>query len=107
LRRRWINRGTPAHHLIDAATGCPAFTGVASVGVVAAGAAQSEVLAKSAYLAGPTAGLDLLRRHGVEGVLVTDDGMVHAVGSLARLDAWWATLNPPNRVVAADWMTRD
>jgi thiamine biosynthesis lipoprotein len=87
LRRRWINRGTPAHHLIDPATGCPAFTGVASVGVIAAGAAQSEVLAKTAYLAGPAAGLDLLHRHGVDGVIVTDDGMVHAVGPLVRLDA--------------------
>jgi thiamine biosynthesis lipoprotein len=87
LRRRWLNRGTPAHHLIDPATGCPAFTGVASVGVVAAGAAQSEVLAKTAYLAGPTAGLDLLHRHGVGGVIVTDDGMVHTVGQMVRLDA--------------------
>jgi hypothetical protein len=55
--------------------------------VIAAGAAQSEVLAKTAYLAGPAAGLDLLHRHGVDGVIVTDDGMVHAVGPLVRLDA--------------------
>lgn len=87
LRRRWSNRGTPAHHLIDPLTGCPAFTGVASAGVVAAGAAQAEVLAKSAFLAGPGAGMDLLHRHGVQGVIVTDDGRVHDVGRLIGLDA--------------------
>lgn len=84
LRRQWHNQAGPAHHLIDPATGRSANSGVASVGVVAAGAAQAEVLAKVAFLAGADLGLDLLRRHVVEGVIVTDDGQVHDVGLLAR-----------------------
>ena len=84
LRRQWHNQAGPAHHLIDPATGRSANSGVASVGVVAAGAAQAEVLAKVAFLAGADLGLDLLRRHAVEGVIVTDDGCVHDVGLLTR-----------------------
>ena len=84
LRRLWHNRSGPAHHLIDPATGRSANIGVVSVSVVAAGAAQAEVLAKVAFLDGPDLGLDLLRHHGVEGVIVTDDGRVHDVARLAR-----------------------
>ena len=104
LRRRWHTRAGLAHHLIDPATGRSANTGVASVGVVAAGAAQAEILAKVAFLAGPDAGLDLLHRHGVEGVIVTDDGRVHDVGLLTRSRPH---RNPPNPGRSADGTHRD
>lgn len=76
LRRQWkTDRGT-AHHLIDPTSGLPAETGVASVGVVAARAAQAEVMAKAALLAGPEGAVAFLNRHGLAGVVVTDHGAV-------------------------------
>jgi thiamine biosynthesis lipoprotein len=64
--------GAAAHHLLDPATGEPAWTGVVSATAVAPTAAEAEALAKAALLAGPVAGRALLARRG--GVLVGDDG---------------------------------
>jgi len=63
------------HHLLDPATGAPAWTGVVSATALAPTAAEAEALAKAALLSGPGAGLELLARHG-GGVLVLDDGDV-------------------------------
>ena len=63
----------PRHHLLDPATGAPAWTGVVSATALAPTAAEAEALAKAALLAGPRAGRALLARHG-GGVLVLDDG---------------------------------
>lgn len=71
-RRAW--RGAddaPAHHLLDPATGLPAFTGVAQVTALAPTAFLAEVHAKWALLSGPELGPARLP-HG--GVLVFDDG---------------------------------
>ena len=61
------------HHLIDPATGAPAWTGAVSATALAPTAAEAEALAKAALLSGPGAGRELLARHG-GGVLVLDDG---------------------------------
>ena len=61
------------HHLLDPATGAPAWTGVVSATALAPTAAEAEALAKAALLSGPGAGRELLARHG-GGVLVLDDG---------------------------------
>lgn len=76
-RRRWMRAGVPAHHVIDPTTGVPARSGVATVTVLAAETWWAEVLAKSALIAGTTAGLALLEREGVDGLLVADDGSMH------------------------------
>ena len=53
-RRSWLGTdGTPAHHLLDPATGRPAFTGVVQATAVAPTAVQAEVRAKAAVLSGP------------------------------------------------------
>ena len=65
--------GAAAHHLLDPATGEPAWTGVVSATALAPTAAEAEALAKAALLAGPLAGRALLARHG-GGVLVLEDG---------------------------------
>jgi thiamine biosynthesis lipoprotein len=78
----WWRGGAPAHHLIDPATGEPAWTGIVSATALAPTAAAAEALAKAALLAGPVAGRALLRAHG--GVLVADDGTVALVGAAAR-----------------------
>jgi thiamine biosynthesis lipoprotein len=71
-RRSWIDGdGRPAHHLLDPRTGQPAFTGIVQASALAPTAAQAEVLAKAAILAGPEQAAQWLR-HG--GLVVLDDG---------------------------------
>jgi FAD:protein FMN transferase len=77
--RLWQRPGGDfAHHLIDPATGAPAWTGLLTATALAPTALEAEALAKAALLSGPLAGRRLLRaRHG--GVLVHDDGVVDLV----------------------------
>ncbi len=73
-KRIWWDRGRPAHHLLDPASGRPAWTGVLSATAKAPTAALAEALAKAAVLAGPNAGRSILSRHG--GLLITTQGVV-------------------------------
>ena len=71
-RRSWIDReGRPAHHLLDPATGRPAFTGIVQVTALAPTATEAEALSKAALLSGPTQAERLLV-HG--GAIVLEDG---------------------------------
>ena len=71
-KRSWLGAGTrPAHHLLDPATGRPAFTGVVQATALAPTALEGEALAKAAVLSGPDGAAAWLP-HG--GVLVFDDG---------------------------------
>jgi thiamine biosynthesis lipoprotein len=69
-KRSWLDRGRPAHHLLDPATGRPAYTGVVQVTALAPTALEGEALAKAALLSGPDGAAGWLR-HG--GVVVFDD----------------------------------
>lgn len=71
-KRSWLDEnGAPAHHLLDPATGRPAFTGVVQATAIAPTAVEAETLAKAAILSGPERAPRWLR-HG--GVLVLEDG---------------------------------
>jgi thiamine biosynthesis lipoprotein len=71
-RRAWLDRdGRPAHHLLDPATGRPAYTGVAQATALAATAREAEMRSKAAVLSGPDRAASWLP-HG--GVVVLDDG---------------------------------
>ena len=71
-KRSWLGAGTrPAHHLLDPATGRPAYTGVVQATALAPTALEGEALAKAAVLSGPEGAAGWLP-HG--GVLVLDDG---------------------------------
>ncbi len=71
-RRSWLDRdGHPAHHLLDPATGRPAFTGIVQVTALAPTATEAEWLAKAALLSGPVAAERILV-HG--GAIVLEDG---------------------------------
>lgn len=71
-RRSWLGRdGRPAHHLLDPASGRPAFTGIVQVTALAPSALMAEMHAKAALLSGPRAAAGWLV-HG--GVIVFDDG---------------------------------
>jgi thiamine biosynthesis lipoprotein len=77
--RLWqCDGGEFAHHLIDPATGTPAWTGLVAVTALAPTALEAEALAKAALLSGPEAGRRLLRAHH-GGVLVGDDGRVDPI----------------------------
>jgi thiamine biosynthesis lipoprotein len=71
-RRSWLGPdGRPAHHLLDPATGRPAYTGVVQATAIAPTALEAEWRAKAAVLAGPERAGEWLA-HG--GVVVLDDG---------------------------------
>jgi FAD:protein FMN transferase len=71
-RRSWLDRdGEPAHHLLDPATGRPAFTGIVQATALAASALEAEIRAKAAILSGPRRAAAWLSGGGV---IVFDDG---------------------------------
>ncbi len=71
-RRSWLGvGGRPAHHLLDPASGNPAFTGVVQATALAPTAARAEALAKAALLTGPARACEWLVGGGV---IVLDDG---------------------------------
>ena len=72
--------GRPRHHLIDPATGDPAWTGVVGATALAPSALEAETLAKMALLLGPAGARRVLERHG--GLIVLDDGDVEEIGPL-------------------------
>jgi thiamine biosynthesis lipoprotein len=78
--RIWWTGSGFAHHLIDPATGRPAWTGVIQATAVASTGVEAETLAKTALLLGPERGLRVLEPEG--GVLVLDDGHVRIAGPL-------------------------
>lgn len=75
-RRTWLGSRGPEHHLRDPRTGAPLDTGLATVTVVAATAAQAEVLTKAAFVAGRDRAEAVITGAGATGQLVTDDGTV-------------------------------
>jgi thiamine biosynthesis lipoprotein len=81
-KRSWLGeRGRPAHHLLDPATGQPAFTGIVQVTALAPRGIEAEARAKAALLSGT----DRARRwlpHG--GVIVYDDGRSDVIAPDAR-----------------------
>lgn len=71
-RRSWLGRDArPAHHLLDPATGRPAFTGVVQVTALAPNGVLAEALSKAALLSGPDHARSRLTYGGV---VVYDDG---------------------------------
>ncbi len=72
--------GSPAHHLIDPATGEPCWSGLIGSTALGRTALESETLAKAALLSGPADGRRILGRHG--GLLVHEDGRVEVIGRM-------------------------
>ncbi|HTW42516.1 MAG TPA: FAD:protein FMN transferase [Solirubrobacteraceae bacterium] len=71
-RRSWLDAdGAPAHHLLDPASGRPAFTGVVQVTALGPTALAAEIKAKAALLSGPERAPQWLAQGGV---IVFDDG---------------------------------
>lgn len=76
-RRSWVGAdGAPAHHLLDPATGAPAFTGIVQATAQAPTAFLAEVYSKLALLSGPEQAPGHLLYGGV---LMLEDGSVKVV----------------------------
>jgi len=80
--RLWSSGDGFAHHLIDPATGTPAWTGVIQATSLGATTLEAETLSKMAFLSGPEGARRILAAHG--GLFVLDDGSVELVGRLAE-----------------------
>lgn len=73
--------GRFSHHLLDPATGRPAWTGLVGATALGDTAVEAETFAKAALLSGPEGGRAVLAERG--GLLVHDSGRVETVGPLA------------------------
>lgn len=77
--RRWTTEdGREVHHLLDPATGEPAWTGLVQVTALDGTVVAAETRAKTALLRGAAAARTLLAEHG--GLLVHDTGEHETVG---------------------------
>jgi thiamine biosynthesis lipoprotein len=74
-------RGRYAHHLLDPASGEPAWTGLVGATALGDSALEAETLSKAALLSGPERGREILAERG--GLLIHDSGRVEMVGPLA------------------------
>jgi thiamine biosynthesis lipoprotein len=82
-RRSWLDAaGRPAHHLLDPATGRPAFTGVVQVTAFAPSGVAAEALCKQALLSGPDRAAGLLIYGGL---VVYDDASFDVVDPSGEL----------------------
>jgi len=78
-RRSWLDAaGRPAHHLLDPASGLPAYTGIVQVTAIAPSGVEAEWRAKAALLAGPGRERKWLP-HG--GLVVYDDARFELVAA--------------------------
>ncbi len=76
-KRSWLDsNGRPAHHLLDPATGRPAYTGIVQVTALAPTGVQAEALSKAALLSGGRRARGLL---GDGGVIVHDDATFEVI----------------------------
>lgn len=73
--------GRYRHHLLDPATGEPAWTGLVGATALGDTALEAETLAKAALLSGPDRGRAVLADLG--GLLAHDDGRVEPVGPIS------------------------
>lgn len=87
--------GSYSHHLIDPATGEPAWTGLVAATAVAPTALEAETLTKMALLLGPEGAREVLAEHG--GIAYGDDGGIELIGPVARLQAQPAAAQQPAR----------
>ncbi len=74
-------RGGFGHHLIDPATGEPAWTGLVGATALGDTAVEAETLSKAALLSGPRGARETLAERG--GLIVHDDGRVEPIGPLS------------------------
>jgi thiamine biosynthesis lipoprotein len=100
-RRSWIDAdGRPAHHLLDPATGRPAFTGVVQATALAPTALEAEIRAKAAVLSGPDGAAGWL---AYGGVVVLEDRSCEVIEASWTPRRTTSTFPPgPTRTIVAE-----
>ena len=78
--RVWRTADGFSHHLLDPASGRPAWTGLVGATALGASALEAETLTKAALLLGPLGARRVLADQG--GLIVHDDGDVELVGPI-------------------------
>jgi thiamine biosynthesis lipoprotein len=89
-QRRWVQDGRTVHHLIDPASGEPAWVGLRSVTVAGPDPAWAEVWSKSLFLAGRRAIGPEARHRGFAAWWVTEEGQLEMTPAARRLTTWVA-----------------
>ncbi len=79
--RFFVKDGKRYHHILDPRTGFPA-EGVASVTVIAESSAFADALSTGLFVLGKEEALDILKKLGLEGIIVTEEGEVVATEGL-------------------------
>jgi thiamine biosynthesis lipoprotein len=74
-QRYFILDGRRYHHLIDPATGYPAY-GCRSVSVITDSGAFTDAFSTAVFVLGPEKGMKLVRKLGMDAVIVKDDGTI-------------------------------
>jgi len=84
--RYFIYNGVRYHHILDPATGLPAW-GCISVTVIAPTATEADALATGVFVLGPERGLALIEQlPQVEGIVVTPEGQILKSSGLRELE---------------------
>ncbi len=93
--RTWTGPNGTEHHLRAADTGRSIDSGLRTVTVIAARALAAEVVAKTAFAAGPADAAAIVGGVDATGLLITDDGRLHRLDGLAPfLRAAGSTVDP-------------
>lgn len=77
-----FSQGKRVHHIIDPRTGKPSDAGLLSVSLIGEEAVTLDALATAICCLGMVAGADLVRKHGISAVFVTESGSVQITPEL-------------------------
>lgn len=84
--RFFIKEGVRYHHILDPATGLPAWTDLSGATIVAESSVTADAMATACIVLGSEKALDMLTDFGLDGLLVTCDGQVITTPGFA--DRW-------------------
>lgn len=86
--------GERYHHIIDPRTGWPAESGVISTTIVGESSALADAVATTVLVMGLAHGIELVRRLGLEAVVVTTDSRIYVTDGLTDSIHFVPGLNP-------------
>ncbi len=73
--------GVRYHHLLNPWTGYPA-KGLQSVSIITKDCVLTDAFATGIFIAGLQKGMEILRENGLDGVIIDEDGNIHATNSI-------------------------
>jgi thiamine biosynthesis lipoprotein len=81
--RFFIKDNKRYHHILDPATGMPAYSGIKGVTIVTKLAIDADALSTSVFVMGPDEGVRFIENHnGIEGIIITQDSKVYVSSGL-------------------------